>query len=404
MKFRIASCVLAVVVGTAGTAHAFFEEGNDDNVRAGYMKCTETGNLAQADSTGCNPWPDWDSSYAYKLPRDMKKNSLHFNATAALAVAAGFDRCAALLIGTFDEATDVATDYDLELWVPFLDGTSREMCEPLMIENNVEVADGLVKSGILVSPDFTYRSFSRTQTNEVVRESYTFHWNHTLSSLSAVDAVTCAPGVADPLPVPPNDMVSLGGLQSWVNGENTLNACTYDAVANIRGPIASYAPETDVAPGSLGAMGVFLHSLQDAYSHRACSGSSHNFGANTTSPCGFSSGHYAGDFGVVPSTNQPGSATIDVTTKARSKPYKIALHSDQSVLALMHTYEVLKNYLVLHPEYDRGAEACSDEVINAFATRFASVPNYVPASGQASGAKVRSDMADALFKSDTCGL
>lgn len=404
MKLRIASAVMAVMVGMAGTAHAFFEEGNDDAARAGYMKCNEVGNLAQADSNGCNPWPDWDSNYAYKLPRDMKKNSLHFNATAALAAAAGFDRCAALLIGTMDEATDVATEYDQELWVPFLDGTSLEMCESLMIENNVEVVDGLVKSGILVSPDFTYRSFSRKQTNEVVRESYTFHWNHTLNTLSAVDAVTCATGIADPLPVPPSDMVSLGNLYAWVQGEDTLSECVYDAVAGIHGPIASYSSSTDVAPGSLGSLGVFLHSLQDAYSHRPCGGTTHNFGINTTSPCGFVSGHYGGDFGVVPATGLPGSATVDIVTPARKNAYKVALHSDQTVSALMHTYEMLKTYLLLHPEYARGANACPNEVVNNFAIKFASVPNYVPANGQASGAKVRSDMADALFKSDTCGL
>lgn len=400
MKAQIAACSLALLA-ISSTAHAFFEEGNDDNARLGYLKCNEMGNLSQADTNGCNPWPDWDSSYSYKRPRDMKKNSVHFNATAALAVAAGFDRCSALIIAAWNEGTDVATEYDLELWVPFLDGTSAEQCAGLVAQNGGTVVDGLAKTGMLIAPDFTYRSFSRNQSNEVVRESYTFHWNHSLASLESPSAVQCSAESGDPLPTPPRDMVNLGGLWAWTQGENPLNACVYSAVDGINGPIAAYHPEEDVAPGSLASMGVFLHSLQDAYSHRPCGGTTHNFGANTQSPCGFASGHYAGDFGVL-ANGLPGAGTVTVKTPANNRGYKIALHSDQTVMALQHTYDVLKAYLAANPQYNRGVAACSNDAMTAFATKFASIANFVPADGQPSGAKLRSDLADGLFQSDTC--
>lgn len=403
MKLRAVACVLAIAAGSTGTAHAFFEEGNDDPARPGYAKCNEQGNLAQADMNGCNPWPDWDSSYSFRRLNDMKKNSLHYNATAALAVAAGFERCAALIIAAYNEATDVATDYDAELWVPFMDGMDPAMCEGLVLENKGEMLDGLKKPGFMVAPDFTYRSFSKSQTNEVERESFTFHWNHSLTTIDALDDVQCSAESTDPLPVPPRDMVNLNGLVRWTQGENSLNSCSYSTAEGLLGPIVAYHPEQDVAPGSLGSMGVFLHSLQDAYSHRPCGGTTHNFGGNTTSPCGFASGHYAGDFGVLPSTGMPGSGDIVVKTPARERGYKVALHSDQSVMAINHTYQALKNYLANNPEYSRGVPSCPDSVISSFATRFSSIPNIVPASGQPSGAKQRSDLADALFMSDTCG-
>lgn len=402
MKMLSTTGILALTLSLPSSAQAFFEEGNDATFHVGYTKCNEEGNLLQADSTGCNPWPDADSSYSYKQFRDMKKNSLHFNATAALAVAAGFDRCAALLIGAYDEATDVATEYDLELWVPYLDGMDPAACEALVVEENAEVVDGLVKPGFLVAPDFTFRSFSKGQDNEVVRESYTFHWNHTLATLDVDPGVECSVTNGDPLPVPPKtDMVSLGGLLAWTRGENTLNPCSYDVSLGAFGPIVDYHPDFDVAPGSLGSMGVFLHALQDAYSHRACGGTTHNFGGATDSPCGFASGHYAGDFGTL-ADGTIGSGKISVVTPARKRGYPVELHSDQSKLALQHTYEVLKDYLYNNPRYGRGVEPCSVDAISAFAAQFVSIPNVVPASGDASGAKKRSDLADALFRSETC--
>lgn len=402
MRVQKAAGILALALSISGTSLAFFEEGNDTNFHVGYTKCNEDGNLFQAESTGCNPWPDNDSSYSYKQYRDMKKNSLHYNATAALAVAAGFNRCAAQLIGAYDEATDVATEYDLELWVPFMEGVDSELCESLIIEEDGEVVDGLAKPGFVIAPNFTYRSFSKGQDNEVVRESYTFHWNHTLATLDVDPGVECSVANADPLPVPPKtDMVSLGGLQAWTRGENTLNPCAYDSSLGSFGPIVDYHPDFDVAPGTLGSMGVFLHALQDSYSHRACGGTTHNFGGATDSPCGFASGHYAGDFGTL-SDGKVGSGKIAVVTPARKRGYQVELHSDQSMLAMMHTYEVLKDYLLNNPRHARGTEPCSVDSISAFAAQFVAIPNSVPAEGQVSGAKKRSDLADALFNSETC--
>lgn len=93
---------------------------------------------------------------------------------------------------------------------------------------------------------------------------------------------------------------------------------------------------------------------------------------------------------------------MTVKTPANNRGYKIALHSDQTVMALQHTYDVLKAYLAANPQYNRGVAACSNDAMTAFATKFASIANFVPADGQPSGAKLRSDLADGLFQSDTC--
>jgi hypothetical protein len=396
---RLFAMAIGAVTISGSSAHAFFEEGNDHPSKLGYMKCPTSGDLARAELNGCNPWPDNDSSYSYKGNRDSKKSSVHYNLTMALAVAAGFDRCAAYVIGLYNEVTDYATSYDLEFWAPFPAGVSLAECADIFEDEELDIVAGQQGPGASVITDFTQRSFANPQDNEIERESYTFHWNLTLSSISDQTTTECSDGASNPAPLIPNkDMLTLHDLQMWaVHGADTLHMCEY---ADTHGPIARYNPDTDPAdPGSLGALGVYLHSLMDSYSHRACGGSTHNFGLNTSSACGFASGHYAGEFGT--RNGQVGSGPITVKTPARLRGYRISLHSDNTVSAALHTYQVLKDYLALRPELARGVQAC-DADVPAFAKQFAAIPNSVPKSGTASGAKKRSDLADSLFNSDNC--
>jgi hypothetical protein len=398
---------------TAATAQAFFEEGNDHPSKLGYLKCSKWGDMTKASMNGCNPWPDNDSSYTFKATRDMKKNSVHYNATQALAAAAGFDRCAAYIIALYDEATDVATDYDQDLWLPFPKGVDPSgACGQMLADEGVTVVASPITGqlGGLVSPDFTYRSFGATQGNEVNRESFTFHWNH--ADVDSGIGHQCSggsdAGPAQPMQAggsgPFSNMVTLPELRSWAESsldpnfwDNPLNSCTDSSSA--LGPIGSYDPLADPAPGSNGAFGVFLHSAQDYWSHSTCEAVTHGFGLLANDPCGFPSGHYAGEFGTINGKPANGSTTLSTPVSK----YRIALHSANTVEALNETYRLLKEYLALHPELARpGAVQCSEAVINQFSTSLASIANLVPSSGKPSGAKKRSDLADSLFASNDC--
>jgi hypothetical protein len=416
MNRRFIACGVALVCLSATRAYAFFEEGNDDHARLGYMKCKKEGDLSQANATGCNPWPDDDSSYTFRRSRDMKKSSVHYNATAALAVAAGFNRCAAYIIGLVDESTDVALDYDQDLWAPFPDGVSDAdpQCAKLLEDNGIVVKRNIAgKAGGYIAPDFTHRAFGTSNPNEVNRESATFHWNHSDSSVPT--SHVCTP-IADPAPLNPapdvtfHDMVTLSELRDWSESDpfqdnwyNPLNDCAYVQPGGsvVNGPIAAYDPlSADPKPGNLGAFGIFLHAEQDHYSHRGCINVTHGFGVATDDACGFVSGHYAGEFGTL--DGKPASGSILVSTSASRTPYRVGLHSSVTVEALMRTYELLTEMLELHPELARPDAADCSGAIAGFASTFAGIPNYVPASGKASGAKKRSDLADSLFASDAC--
>lgn len=399
---RISALVLGLICTGAPSAHGFFEEGNDDLVRLGYLKCPTPGDLEAAELTGCNPWPDGDSSYSYKGWRDSKKSSMHYNLTAALAVAAGFDRCAAYVLALYNEVTDYATEYDYIFWAPFPEGVDEEQCGDLFAQELLNVDHGLVRPGAWVATDFTQRAFANKQGNEVERESFTFHWNLTLSSIPEQISGECSDAATDPPPLFPNrDIATLHDLHSWaVYGENPLHDCEYHNESGpYLGPISRYSIDEDpAAPGSAGAVGVYLHSLMDSYSHRACGGSTHNFNLDTTAPCGFVSGHFAGEFGTY-ALGQPGTGPATVRTPARLLPYRVMMHSDNTVSAALHSYQVLKEYLALNPELGRGATACPDDVIFSFAKEFATIPNFVPEEGTPSGARLRSDLADSLFES-----
>lgn len=421
MRRHLVLSTVACACMTAATAHAFFEEGNDDAARLGYKKCSKWGDMTAANATGCNPWPDNDSAYTYQSPHDMKKNSVHYNATAALAVAAGFDRCAAYVIGLFDEGTDVATDYDKDLWIPFPGSVSPTgACAQLLAAEYVSVLASPLNGqlGGFVSPDFTSRSFTKTQGNEINRESDTFHFNHAQvdSGIRHQCSTGTDPGVVEPSQAGASgifaNMVTLPELRDWAFSSNDpsawlnpLNSCDYsNGGGSILGPLSNYdasGSDGDPAPGSLGALGMFLHASQDYWSHYDCHDTSHSFGIWANDTCGFASGHYAGEFGTINGVPANGNTTL----KTPVSKYRIVMHSANTVSALEETFAHLKDMLALHPEYARaGAVQCSDAQVHNFAIKFAGIANLVPASGKPSGAKQRSDLADALFASNTCSF
>ena len=423
-KRRLTLATVATLCFATSSAHAFFEEGNDHANRLGYMKCNRTGDLIAAQTTGCNPWPDNDSSYSYKASKDMKKSSFHFNLTASLAVAAGFNRCAAYAIALWNEATDVGSDYDREFWAPFPKGVLETAgCATLLADNNIAIVTSTVtgEKGGWVSPDFTDRAFGARQDNEVNRESNTFHFNHNdiheQFPLQCDVADSAGQDGVDPLPVQPpiagadgpfRNMVPLSVLYDWATSDqdpalwfNPLNECAYAQAdgSSLYGPLTHYDPihDDDPTPGSLGALGTFLHSSQDFWSHRLCEDVTHDFGGGTDTPCGFVSSHFAGDYGTINGVPANGKTTIKTNLS-----HKILRHSGDTVEAAKETYQLLKEYLALNPQYARaGAKNC-DTVIHDFTTRWASIANLVPAKGKPSGAKQRADLADALFASDTC--
>ncbi len=401
-----------VLLAPWNPVHAFMEEGfnGDPIIRSGYTRCRTPGNLYESEYYGCNPWLDSDANYSFREREDQEKSSVHYNATAALAVAAGFNRCAAYIVALYDQATDVATEKDATFWAPIPPGVDLDACADLFEAEGVTTAAGLMGMGALVAPDFTFRG-SSADTNEIARESMTFHFNPGLDSFFSDRAtVACDPeDERDPLPYVDHDIVLLSDLYAWASSDvNPLNACPYG------GPIANYDPDEDVGPGTLGSFGVFLHAYQDAYSHRDMIDHGvhiHVTGnRNTHSIQGFVTSHYAGEFGL----NERGSlgrGTDDdmVRVETPAGEYIIWLHSEDTYEALVSSFQRMVEWL-FDPEsperwgnYGRpGARICSLDEVELFAEAFASIPNYVPEEGEASGAKRRSDMADSLFESEDC--
>lgn len=417
MKSRlITGFVLACV--SVQPAYAFYEEGNNWVTGAtAYMRCTTTGDLAAAQSTGCNPWPDTDANYSLYGPADQNKSSVHFNATMGLAVAAGYNKCSAYVIALYNEGADVASAAENVFWAPYPTGVSQSTCSSIFSANGVVTNYGLDGSGKrtipggYVAPTFTYRVSAFTASDaEMWRESTTFHWNPSYDSLISPYSVKCSTS-GDPLPGAPNkDLVTLSDLYSWSSTtSNPMNKCTgYTGSSGVAGPVQHYVQSTAYAkPNTLAAFGIFLHALQDSISHEhviAAGGQTHTAVSNaTTDLAGFVSGHFAGEFGVLPSTGKPGFGPISVTTPASTTPYSVVLHSDDTVQALNETFAELKLWLSKHTTYKQtNAKVCTDSVVTNFATQFASIPNMVPATGVLSGARQRSDMADRLFKNANC--
>lgn len=418
MNKRLVAAWTCLVIGTQ-PAFAFYEEGNNWVTGAtAYMRCSTSGDLLDAQATGCNPWPDVDANYSLYGPADQNKSSVHFNATLGLAIAAGFNRCAAYVIAMYNEGADVASAAENAFWAPYPYGVSQSACSSIFSAAGIATQYGLDGSGRrtvpggYVAPAFSYRVSAFTASDpEMWRESTTFHWNPSYDSLLTPYASQCSPS-GDPLPTAPNkDLVTLSELRSWAStSTNPLNKCTGYGTSSSGpyGPITHYAPATmNAKPNSLAAFGMYLHALQDAISHEhviAGGGQTHTAVANATQdPAGFVSGHFAGEFGVLPSTGKPGYGAISVTTPASTTPYPVMLHSDLTVQALQETFTELKSWLATHSTYKMtNAKVCSAAVVTDFATKFASIPNSVPASGTASGAKQRSDMADRLFKNANC--
>lgn len=418
MNKKIALGLTLCTCLTASSAFAFMEEGLNDPSKTGYKKCKNVGDLRGATIDGCNPWPDWDANYSYQASQDMKKNSVHFNATQALAISAGFDPCAAFIVALWDEAADVATDTDLRFWAPFPANVSATgACANLLAAEKVQVIASTVdgRMGGLVSPLFTHRAFLNKNTSEVARESHSFHFNHADVNGTATHTCSAAP---DPGPSQPSvagaagtfaDMVTLPELRDWAMADITTTTtfvpmadCRYiqtDGTAQL-GPLTTYKPDADgPVPGSLGALGTFLHSQQDFWSHKTCQDTTHGFGINTSLACGFASSHYGGEFGAI--NGKPGAGSIKIKTPMNT--YTVGLHSSDTVSALTQSYTLLKEYLDLNPDLVRpGAVACSDASMLNFANTLAMTVNYVPSNGAASGAKKRSDMADSLAKSQNC--
>ncbi len=404
--------VAFVLLIPGDSAQAFMEEGfnGEPIVRSGYTRCRTPGGLLEAEYYGCNPWPDHDANYSFREREDQEKSSVHYNATAALAMAAGFHPCAAYIVALFDQATDVATENDALFWAPFPPGVDLETCEALFAAEHVTPAAGLLRQGAYVAPDFTFRG-SSGETNEIARECMTFHFNPGLDSfLTERPSVTCDPeNEWDPLPYIDHDIVLLADLYVWASSEvNPLNACPYG------GPIANYDPEEDVGPGTLGSFGVFLHAYQDAFSHRDMIDRGlliHTKGnLNTHNIQGFVTGHFAGEFGL--DENGVLGSGIDgdlvrVTTPAGE--FAVWLHSRDTYDALVSSYQRMVEWLYDPDAPERvalfgqpGARICSMDEMELFVYDFASIPNYVPDEGERSGAKVRSDMADSLFGSGDC--
>lgn len=399
-------------------AYAFMEEGLDSTSKVGYKKCSNRGDLRGATIDGCNPWPDTDANYSYQTTGDMKKSSVHFNATQALAISAGMTPCAAYIVALWDEAADVATDYDLNFWAPFPSGVSNEgTCATLLANAGVTVSASAVdgRMGGLVGPDFTRRAFLNSNSSEIARESHAFHFNHAPVNGTAYHLCSKAPDPGPSQPVKAGaagdfvDMPTLPELRDWAMSDteptrwyNPMNNCSYvqsDGSAQL-GPLVTYSGSApDPTPGSLAALGTFLHSAQDYWSHKSCEDVTHGFGINTALKCGFASSHYGGEFGAI--NGAPASGSIKVKTPMNT--YSVNLHSSDTVSALTEAYSLIKEYVGLHPEISRtGAVACSDSSISDFAKKFAMTANLVPATGAASGAKKRSDMADSLAKSQNC--
>lgn len=412
--------ILACLALGSQSAYAFFEEGNNWVTGAtAYMRCNTAGDLADAQATGCNPWPDTDANYSLYGPADQNKSSIHYNATMALAVAAGYNRCSAYVIAMYNEGADVASAAEEAFWAPYPSGVSQTSCSSIFNAAGIVTQYGLDGSGRrtipggYVAPQFTTRVSAFTASDpEAWRESTTFHWNPSYDSLAKPYSTQCSPS-GDPLPVAPNkDLVTLSDLYAWSSTSNTnpLNKCTGYGLSSAGpyGPIEKYAPSTaNAKPNSLAAFGIFLHAFQDSISHRqviGAGGNTHTAEAHLTEDvAGFVSGHFAGEFGVLPSTGQPGTGAITVTTPASTTPYPVMLHSDDTVRALKETFTQLRSWLKTHSSYAQSnAKICSETVITNFATQFASIPNVVPASGVASGAKKRSDMADKLYKNANC--
>lgn len=410
-----------IVLGSVSShaSFAFFEEGNNWVTGAtAYMRCQTTGDLNASQNTGCNPWPDTDANYSLYGPADQNKSSIHYNVTMGLAIAAGYNRCAAYVIALYNEGADVASAAEQTLWAPYPTGVSQATCGTYLNQAGIVTQYGLdgqgrrTVAGGYIAPTFSYRVSAFTASDpEMWRESTTFHWNPSYDSLVTPYSTQCSAS-GNPLPVAPNkDLVTLSDLYAWASSNtNPLNKCTgYGASANgPYGPDAHYMPSTaNAKPNTLAAFGMFLHALQDSVAHSrviGAGGMTHTNASNATEDvAGFVSGHFAGEFGVLPSTGKPGYGTITVTTPASTTPYTVTLHSDDTVQAIRETFTELKLWLKSHPSNAQSnAKVCSDSTISTFATQIASIPNVVPASGQASGAKKRSDMGDKLYSSANC--
>lgn len=416
---RVIVTGLAFACLSTSSAQAFFEEGNNWVTGAtAYMRCPTTGDLNAAQNTGCNPWPDTDANYSLYGPADQNKSSVHYNLTMGLAVAAGYSKCAAYIIALYNEGADVASAAEGTFWAPYPTGVNQTTCGTQLTQAGIVTQYGLdgngrrTVAGGYIAPAFSYRVSAFTSNdNEMWRESMTFHWNPSYDSLIKPYSTQCSPS-GNPFPVAPNkDLVTLSDLYAWASSNtNPLNKCTgYGAsTSGPFGPDTHYVQSTaNAKPNTLPAFGMFLHALQDSIAHQRIivyGGGTHTAVTNaTTDIAGFVSGHFAGDFGVLPSTGLPGYGTISVTTPASSTPYQVTLHSDDTVWAIKETFAELKIWLKTHTQYAQAnAKVCTDTVIGNLANQFTSIPNNVPATGVASGARKRSDMADKLFANANC--
>lgn len=408
-----------LVTAWSSTAYGFVEEGfncTSETTDTSMHLCATPGDLLEASSTGCNPWYDYDANYSYRATADQRKSSLHFNMTMALAAAAGYDKCAAFAVALYAQATDVAIKFEELNWAPLPSGVTLSQCQQLFSEQGMKIDPGLNNlTGASASTPFTYRTTGTSLDDaEIRRESSTFHWNATHDSLANPYSTVCTtdPSIDNPEPVyPKTDIVTMSDLYKWADdGVNTLNQCSAydDGLLGSGGPITEYClAETPIKPGTLAAFGVFLHPFQDSFSHspilNAGMHDHESSSGDTLSKAGFVSSHYAGEFGVLPSTGKPGYGVVQVTTPAGT--YDVELHSQDTVNAIKGTYTQLKDWIstrssLKNPDH----EPCSDAAIENLAIEFASIPNYVPASGEASGAKRRSNLADSFFQNPDCSL
>lgn len=403
---KISSALVVLLANTIGNniAYGFVEEGSNGIGSNTFSACEDAGDLYSAQTTGCNPWRDFDSNFSYQEEFDQEKSSLHYNVTAVLALSAGYTNCSSYAIAIFDQSTDVATVADQVFWAPMPYGVTESACKTILNNEGLQMAEGIYEDGFLTGPDFTYRTIGNDNF-ETKRESLAFHWNRTIETLTTPNTSDCSKyGAQDPIypttsDLDGTDILTLSDLYSWAvtSGSTKLNQCSYG------GPIKNYGSTDLIRPNKLGALGLFLHSFQDFYSHRSIvtlGSHDHSYGESTLEAGGFVSNHYAGEFGTLDDGNLGNGQTVSVETSFGAYPVK--LHSKDTADAIVASFKKLKEWLSLpsHQGYAYGgkpASLCTEDQIKAFADEFASIANQYPHENIGSSALIRSELADSLW-------
>jgi len=180
---------------------------------------------------------------------DSGHSTFHYELTQVLAMAAGY---------SYEDANEVALASNaVDTFPSTLNTTS---CEDAINDAS------LVNDGTLPSILGTVR-YQDDLEPELVAQASFFHWGRR-PSVNAYGEDYYADGIdADTCNYYGECTYEVSELESWAVAGNKVDAFSSTTVPCVAQPGSGYK---DVKEGSLVALGIYLHSLADSYSHQAC--------------------------------------------------------------------------------------------------------------------------------------